>query len=186
MLATALLSQRWLTVCPLLGSQSCDVLLVCTSSYGNGDPPSNMRDFLKVLGHEASMKSDGLTGVQHAVLGFGSSTYTTFQNVPRLTDKFLGECGSRRLAMRAEIDEHDPNPGEEAEYKRWGEEVYAVLQALPSSAAPPVCAWSMPGDKIAPLEEEEGQEPALPLIYILSGVGFAIAAAAYYYTFEMQ
>ncbi len=88
-------------------AQRADVLLVCTSSYGSGDPPSNMRELTKVLSHEASMKSDALTGVQHAVLGFGSSTYTTFQNIPRLTDKFLGECGSRRMAKRAEIDEHD-------------------------------------------------------------------------------
>ena len=44
-----------------------------------------------------------LAGMQHAVLGEGSSVYAeTFQNCPRLTDKFLGECGSRRLAMRGE------------------------------------------------------------------------------------
>ena len=84
-------------------AQCCDVLLVATSSYGDGDPPSNMRDLVQFLQHEASMNSDALVGVQHAVLGFGSSTYTTFQNIPRLTDKFLGACGSRRLAMRAEV-----------------------------------------------------------------------------------
>ena len=84
-------------------AQCCDVLLVATSSYGDGDPPSNMRNLVQLLQHEASMNSDALVGVQHAVLGFGSSTYTTFQNIPRLTDKFLGACGSRRLAMRAEV-----------------------------------------------------------------------------------
>ena len=77
------------------------------------------------------MRSDALVGLQHAVLGFGSTTYETFQNVPRLTDKFLGECGSRRLVQRAEIDEHDTNPGEEVEYKRWGEDVFKALQNLP-------------------------------------------------------
>ena len=88
-------------------AQTADVLLVCTSSYGAGDPPSNMRELTKILGLEASMKSTALVGVQHAVLGYGSTTYTTFQNIPRLTDKFLGDCGSRRMTMRAEIDEHD-------------------------------------------------------------------------------
>ena len=29
--------------------------------------------------------------------------YDTFQNVPRLTDKMLGECGSRRIAQRCEL-----------------------------------------------------------------------------------
>ena len=115
----------------LISKFKYDVLLVATSSYGNGDPPSNMGEFLGLLSHEASMRSDALVGMQHAVLGFGSTTYETFQNVPRLTDKFLGECGSRRIAQRAEIDEHDPNPGEEAEYKRWGEDVFKALQNLP-------------------------------------------------------
>ena len=116
-------------------AQCCDVLLVATSSYGDGDPPSNMRDLVQFLQHEASMSSDALVGVHHAVLGFGSTTYTTFQNVPRLTDKFLGECGSRRLAMRAEVDEHDASPGEEACYMQWGEQVFTALQALPPARA---------------------------------------------------
>ena len=51
-----------------------DVLLVATSSYGDGDPPSNMHNLTKLLQHEASMRSDALTGMQHAVLGFGSTT----------------------------------------------------------------------------------------------------------------
>ena len=55
-------------------AQTYDVILVATSSYGDGDPPSNFRNFLAVLAHEASMKSTALTGLQHAVLGFGSST----------------------------------------------------------------------------------------------------------------
>ena len=129
-------------------AQQCDVLLVATSSHGAGDPPSNYGEFVKLLCHEASMKSDALKGMQHAVLGFGSSTYTTFQNIPRLTDKFLGECGSRRLARRAEIDEHDPNPGEEADWKRWGEDVFAALQALPAASAAAACEWSKPADNV--------------------------------------
>ena len=55
-------------------AQACDVLLVATSSYGSGDPPSNFGNFVKLLCHEASMRSDALTGMQHAVLGFGSTT----------------------------------------------------------------------------------------------------------------
>ena len=51
-----------------------DVLLVATSSYGDGDPPSNMRNFVSLLQNEAIMKSDALTGLSHAVLGYGSTT----------------------------------------------------------------------------------------------------------------
>lgn len=162
--------------------QSYDVLLFCTSSYGDGDPPSNMRELTKVLSHEASMKSDGLVGMHHAVLGFGSSTYPTFQNIPRLTDKWLGECGSRRLVQRAEIDEHDPNPGDEADYKRWGEEVFAALQSLPPASTPPACAWTVPGEKIKdPDEEDDGDEPLVPTVYVVASVIFAAASVAYHY-----
>ena len=33
-------------------AQNYDVLLVATSSYGDGDPPSNMRELTAVLSHE--------------------------------------------------------------------------------------------------------------------------------------
>jgi len=165
--------------------QNFDVLLVATSSYGDGDPPSNMRELTMVLDHEASMKSDALTGLQHAVLGFGSTTYTTFQNTPRLTDKFLGECGSRRLVMRAEIDEHDPNPGEEAEYKRWGEDVFSALQALPRASSPPKCPWSQPADKIAVLTADEDDVEyhplGVPTIYVVTLLPVFVAMAAHAY-----
>lgn len=164
-------------------AQNYDVLLVCTSSYGDGDPPSNMRELTKVLAHEASMKSDALKGVHHAVLGFGSTTYTTFQNVPRLTDKYLGECGSRRLAMRAEIDEHDPNPGEEAEYHRWGEDVFRALQALPAPSAAPACVWSKPADKISEFstDDDDDETGGVPMIYVVTAALFAVTYGTFYY-----
>jgi len=167
-------------------SQQYDVVLVATSSYGDGDPPSNIREFVKVLAHEASMGSDGLKGMQHAVLGFGSTTYTTFQNVPRLTDKFLGECGSRRLAQRAEIDEHDPNTGEEAAYKQWGEDVFNALQSAPAAASPPVCPWTEPNSKVANLNEDnevdtERHPLGVPTIYVVTLIPLLLAVAAHVY-----
>lgn len=158
-----------------------DVLLVCTSSYGSGDPPSNMGDFFRLLSHQASMRSDALVGMQHAVLGFGSSTYPTFQNVPRLTDRYLGECGSRRLAQRAEIDEHDDNPGEEKEYFRWGEDVFKALQALPKADAPPACDWTSPASKVSE-NDEDAETPKAGLWYYASYVAITAAVVAYIYT----
>ena len=191
-----------------------------------------MRELTKVLSHEASMKSDALKGIHHAVLGFGSTTCaqrpppksssstpvatslafllhrfavtaahmpahalaparrrlstsradTTFQNVPRLTDKFLGECGSRRLAMRAEIDEHDDNPGEEAEYYRWGKEVFEALQALPATTAPPACAWSQPAARVAPLNSDDDDEAGgVPLTYVVGGLLLGLMCTSYWY-----
>ena len=40
-----------------------------------------------------------LRGLVHGVLGEGSSVYQdTFQNCPRLSDKYLGECRSATAA----------------------------------------------------------------------------------------
>lgn len=163
----------------LISEFKYDVLLVCTSSYGHGDPPSNIHDFFQVLHHEASMNSDALVGMQHAVLGFGSTTYPTFQNIPRLTDKCLGKCGSRRLAKRAEIDEHDENPGEEAEYKRWGEEVFEALQALPKADAPPVCDWTSPASEVSEVTGDDDTASPPPFWYYASIVAVIAGLGAY-------
>ena len=85
------------------------------------------------------------------MLGLGSSFYETFQNCPRITDKFLEECGSRRLAMRAELDDNHPDllkQKDQPECKRWADDVFAALQDLPAADTPPVCSWDKPQARI--------------------------------------
>ena len=107
-------------------------------------------------------------------------------NIPRLTDKFMGECGSRRLAQRAEIDEHDPNPGAEAEYKRWGEEVFSALQALPPPTAKPACDWTSPASKISMLSGEDDEDDGMkilgqPIANVIFAVFMAVVAYLVWY-----
>ena len=75
--------------------QSFDVLIVATSSFGEGDPPANFLDFFLMLkrglSSSAAHGTTPLKGLQHAVIGYGQSVYPTFQNCPRLTDKYLGK-----------------------------------------------------------------------------------------------
>ena len=62
-----------------------DALIVCTSSFGDGDPPDNYAQFLLKILLGAEDGTRPLAGMQHAVLGEGSSVYQeTFQNCPRL------------------------------------------------------------------------------------------------------
>ena len=87
-----------------------DVLIVASSSFGEGDPPQNFKKFLLMLvrAANASQKSGRakpLEGLQHAVMGYGQSLYPTFMSCPRFTDKLLGDLGSRRMVKRVEIDE---------------------------------------------------------------------------------
>ena len=86
-------------------AKRCDVLVVATSSFGQGDPPANLAQFLEMLIVGAAAGGTPLAGLQHAVIGYGQSIYPTFQNVPRLVDKLLGELGSRRCVRRVELDE---------------------------------------------------------------------------------
>ena len=125
--------------------ESYDVIVCCTSSFGDGDPPDNYGDWLLKLLLGAQEGRKPLCGMQHAVLGEGSSVYReTFQNCPRLTDKYLEECGSRRFVMRHETDVG----GEEEEAisrDKFREAVLSKLQeGLPAADARPEAAWSEP------------------------------------------
>ena len=86
-------------------TENYDVLVIFTSSYGDGDAPSKFGRFLYKLYAAGEAGTNTLSGLEHYVLGFGSTAYYTFQNVPRVCDRLLGESGSRRFLMRAEMDD---------------------------------------------------------------------------------
>lgn len=138
-----------------------DVILVATSSYGEGDPPDNFALFVGSLLRASKDKSSPLTGMQHGVLGFGESVYDTFQNIPRFTDKLLGECGSRRLVMRVEVDGaadyegSDSDQAPEQQMAKFSKAVLAALKKLPAATSPPVCDWTKPESKL--LEKTEAE-----------------------------
>ena len=122
-----------------------DALVVVTSSFGEGDPPSNYGAFLAAVMSAAKEGAKPLAGLQHAVLGEGSSVYRdTFQNCPRLTDKYLEEAGSRRFVARHETDVG----GEEDEAisrNLFRDAVVAALKkGLPAATSAPAAAWGKP------------------------------------------
>jgi len=105
-----------------------DVIIVATSSFGEGDPPANFSKFLLMLlrakiAHEKKPSHAlPLAGMQHAVIGYGQSVYPTFQSCPRFTDKLLEQLGSRRMVRRVEVDEGPDEtltPGASIEDETW-------------------------------------------------------------------
>ena len=124
-----------------------DFLVVVTSSYGDGDPPSNYTTFLTAL---YAAEGQPLAGCQHCVLGFGSTDYETFQNCPRLTDKLLGECGSTRALQRVEVDENDTVGGDKS-LDQWAKDVVAAFSKKASSD---VCAWTSPHSEVFDKKDE--------------------------------
>lgn len=148
------------------------------------DPPANFNLLLLKLFRAAAAGEKPLAGLQHVVLGYGCSVYPTFQNCPRMADKLMGECGSRRLEKRVELDdggEEDPVDG----MRRFDAAVFAALSGgLPNASSPPVCDWRVPASKLEPKTEEDllmdmgegGSNPMLPVI-LVAGLGVAAAAA---------
>lgn len=131
-----------------------DILVVATSSNGEGDPPWNFHSMLCALYLAIDAEEKPLAGLQHAVLGFGSSNFDTFQNCPRIADKLLGECGSRRMVMRAECDECEEDAGD-SKMKVWSEAVFNALQTgAKGKNAEPVCDWTEPGDQLLDKHDE--------------------------------
>merc|ERR1719390_433040 len=51
-----------------------DAFVIVSSSYGDGDPPSNFENFLRAL---YTADENVLAGKQHCVLGYGSTDYKT-------------------------------------------------------------------------------------------------------------
>ena len=119
------------------------------------------------------------------MIGCGSSVYDTYQNVPRLSDKYLGECGSRRLAQRFEIDEAKDDAAhkqEEEDLKRHLEGLYALMQNPPKPLAPSVCDWTEPADTITILSGMQEQKNNM----VLFGAAFLLAGAGWYYCTYMM
>merc|ERR1719198_2505306 len=98
---------------------------------------------------------DVLKGLQHVVLGYGASCYQTFQNAPRLTDKYLGECGSRRLAMRGELDEGGGDSDPLADLQKWEKAAFAALKNLPCPTTKEACPWTQPQEEIFEKDEDD-------------------------------
>jgi len=134
-----------------------DFLLVATSSYGEGEPPSGFGKFLYKLQEASKGGEKPLKGLQHAVLGIGSTCYETFQNCPRLVDKYLGESGSRRMKERFEWDEME---NVDSDILEWGDAVFETMSSsLDESDGEDVCEWSQPENQLlSKIVDEDGYE----------------------------
>lgn len=165
-----------------------DLLVVFTSSYGDGDAPSGYGKFFYKIYEAAKEGNNPLSGLEHSVLGFGSTAYYTFQNVPRLTDRLLGQSGSRRFLKRTEIDEMDGLKENEEKIQAWRESVAKhCAEAEDTASTPSVCEWTDPESEVYEKNlgadgHEVGSGPGQMggLAAVVPVVGIALAAFAYY------
>jgi len=167
--------------------ENYDYLLVATSSYGEGEPPSGFGKFLYRLQEASKGDEQPLKGLQHSVLGIGSTCYETFQNCPRFVDKYLGEAGSRRCKERFEWDEME---NVDSDVLEWGDAIFKVMTDSVEKGAdePEVCAWTAPESTVlAKIVDEDGYEVGqgppgfgLPQVAALGAAGLAVGAFFYF------
>ncbi|GMI24211.1 hypothetical protein TeGR_g6527 [Tetraparma gracilis] len=170
-----------------INSTNYDYLLICTSSYGDGDAPGGYGKFLHKIQAAAKDSPAKLAGLQHSVLGCGSTAYDTYMNVPRLTDRALGKAGSRRCLKRHEADEMADDCGDGAKAS-WTKEIEAIFAKGDKKLLkqPPVCGWEEPGDTVyeknmGPDGQEIGGEALTAESKLPALIAVAIAAAYYYF-----
>ena len=174
------MADRWNEVSP----ENYDFLLVATSSYGDGEPPSGFGKFLYRLQEAAKSGAKPLKGLQHAVLGIGSTCYETFQNCPRHVDKYLGEAGSRRCKERFEWDEMEHVDSDVLE---WGDAIFEVMAKSVGADEDDVCEWTTPESVLLPkIVDEDGYEvgegpPRFGPLQMFLLVTGALGAGAFYY-----
>jgi sulfite reductase (NADPH) flavoprotein alpha-component len=108
-----------------------NTLVVITSTYGNGDPPSNAESL-----HAYLMKSaPQLPHLKFAVCALGDRTYDRFCQCGKDFDRRLGELGGQRL-----IDRQDCDVDYEKPWKAWLDKLVPALKELGNDTSPAVQA----------------------------------------------
>lgn len=105
--------------------QQCKQVLILTSTWGDGEPPSNAIDLWEAL---QKQKVD-LSGLSFSVLALGDTGYPQFCQCGKDFDKFLEAQGAKRIHPRVDCDLEY-----EAPYEKWVSGVTKALQAQPAIA----------------------------------------------------
>lgn len=129
--------------CNLLGADqfsrvswdTLNVLVVVASSTGDGDPPEKALKFWRWI-RSPDRPSSLLQTCHYALLGLGSSDYSSFMQVPRRLDASLKKLGARPFLERTEADDATPD-GLESVVEPWIEKLWPALKKqLQLSAGP--------------------------------------------------
>lgn len=97
------------------------VLFLITSTYGDGDAPTNAERFLADLEADAA---PALPNLRFAVCGFGDTAYPNFCNCGKRMDARLEALGATRLLKRVDCDVDYEPP-----FKQYQRDVLAWCQA---------------------------------------------------------
>ncbi|XP_076850942.1 nitric oxide synthase, inducible-like isoform X2 [Brachyhypopomus gauderio] len=88
------------------------LLLVVTSTFGNGDSPGNGESFMKELMNMKSLRNN----IRYCVFGLGSRMYPHFCAFAHAVDARLSELGAKRVTSTGEGDELN---GQDEAFSAW-------------------------------------------------------------------
>ncbi|MDB9527480.1 nitric oxide synthase oxygenase [Oscillatoria sp. CS-180] len=106
------------------------LLLVVTSTFGNGDMPGNAKSFMQWLKQQPR---GALQGLNYSVLGIGSTIYEHFCAAGVALDKALAKAGANPIVP---LHKGDEIKGQADTFKQWSGLVSRVLGADDTSASP--------------------------------------------------
>ncbi len=78
-----------------------DLFLIITSTFGDGEPPSNAEDAYDLF---MSDDAPSMAGIDFSVCGLGDTAYDQFCQCGKDFDRRLSELGGQRIARRADCD----------------------------------------------------------------------------------
>ena len=118
--------------------QTASRVIVVTSTYGDGDPPDNAREFWNYLNSDSAPKLERL---EYAVLALGDRSFAHFCNFGKNMDNRLEILGAKRILIRGECD---------ADYEQtanqWIRELLGVIGSgneIPAQAPAPAPALAV-------------------------------------------
>lgn len=79
--------------------QQNTIWLICTSTYGAGDYPENLINFVDELS-----QVDDLSHLKYTVIALGDTSYDTYNLAGRNIDTLLSQKGAVKVAQRLELN----------------------------------------------------------------------------------
>ena len=86
--------------------QNEQTIVIITSTYGNGEPPSNAQEFYEYLENLLNQgHTQALQNLRFAVCGLGDRTFQNFANAGKMFDAILEKLGAQRIIDRVDCDD---------------------------------------------------------------------------------
>lgn len=112
---------------PADGFANEETVLICVSTYGDGEPPFDAVSLWEQVSQEAPL---ALIHLQFAVLALGDTSYEKFCQCGKDFDAALSRHGARRLCPRIDCDVDYERP-----YRKWVDDVLTLLKQQYTASA---------------------------------------------------